>query len=133
MDGKAVLSAQVIMRSASGRTIDGRISITSDNLAEILPDPSAAAAAMEIFRSRDFVVGPIVGISFSITSTKEVFEEFFRSTVQEGEDGAFEFASAGVVIGHELPPEMIPNEIRKYVQTIVFPPPPDFGPKKFDV
>lgn len=123
-----IVSAQAILRPASGRAIDGRLVITADNVAEFAPSPSAITTVTARFRSRGFETGPFVGISFSVTGTIRAFEEFFGMKIQLGNDNAYEFVDESRIIGHELKGDALPEELREFVQSVVFPLPIEFGP-----
>jgi hypothetical protein len=126
-----LISAQVMLRPASGKAIDSKVAITADNLAEFAPSPSTVTSASEIFRARGFEVGPMVGVSFSVTGTLQAFEEFFGMRIRIGKDGAYEFVVNDKVIGHELSSMELPKELHNFVAAVAFPLPPDFGPANF--
>ena len=128
---KSIVSAQVILRPASGQAINGRLVISTDNIAELAPSTGAVAAVTEKFRSKGFEIGPLVGISFSVTGSIRTFTEFFGMQIRLGKDRAYEFMAKDKVVGHELTGEDLPEGLRKFVQAVAFPLPPDFGPKEF--
>jgi len=123
-----LISAQVLLRSASGKAIDPKVPITAANLAEFAPSPATVAAAAKIFRTKGFEVGPMVGISFSVAGTIRTFEEFFGVKVQMGGDGAYEFVVKDKVIGPELPRAELPKELRDLVTAVAFPRPFELFP-----
>ena len=125
---ESIVSAQVILRPANGRAIDGRLAITTDNIAELAPPTNAVAAVTAIFRSRGFETGPFVGISISVTGTIRTFEEFFGMKIRLGKDNAYEFFTKNRIVGHELNSDDLPEDLREFVQTVVFPLPVEFGP-----
>jgi hypothetical protein len=112
----AILSAQVILRSAQGKAPGPADRVTSETVAGFAPDPEGAKAAREAFSRAGFEVGGLVGNSFSITAREETFRKFFgkgrpaagRSTKSTGKGGS-------------LP----------LIASVVFPEPPDFGPSDF--
>ena len=131
LDRNRVVSAQVILRPASGgSSLDHGERITSETIAEYLPAPARAAMAAETLRGAGFDVGPLVGNSFSITGPVALFERFFKTqlrphthgTVKAGEHGEGSF---------ELPVHALPDELRGAVDAVTFTPPPDFGPTSF--
>ena len=127
VDNKDILiSAQVLLRPASGKSIDSNVAITANKLAEFAPSANTVAAAREIFHARGFEVGPMVGVSFSITGTLRAFEELFGRQVQMGKDGAYEFVANGKVIGHELSNMELPKELKDFVVIVAFPLPFEF-------
>lgn len=118
-----LISAQVLLRPASGKAIDSNVMITADNLADYAPSPDTVSSASEIFLANGFKVGPMVGVSFSITGTIKTFEKFFGTQVQMGKDGANEFVVNGEVIGKELSGRNLPNELHSLVAIVAFPEP----------
>lgn len=128
---ETLVSAQVILRPASGRQINGRTVISAGNVAEFAPSPGAVSSVAAEFRSREFDIGPVVGVSFSVTATIPAFEKFFGMRVRLGKDHAYEFALKNKRIGHELSGGQLPEPLRASVQAVAFPLPPDFGPKEF--
>ena len=128
---ESIVSAQVILRPASGQTINGKVVISAKNVAEFAPHPSAVSSVAEEFRSKGFEIGPLVGVSFSVTGPLRVFEEFFGMRIRLGKDHAYEFVLKNKTSGHELSGKDLPKILGKSVQTVVFPLPPDFGPTEF--
>jgi hypothetical protein len=126
-----VLSAQVMLRPAGGRAIDGRVPITAENVAEFTPSPGTASSAIAALRAGGLDVGPLVGASFSVTGTIRTFEEFFGLRLRLGRDQAYEFIAGRQSLGHELSGGHLPEVLRDSVQAVAFPLPPDFGPTGF--
>lgn len=116
-----IISAQVLLRPASGKPIALDVAITSDNLPEYTPSPETVASAGKIFRVNGFEVGQMVGVSFSISGTIQKFEKFFETQVRIGNDGINEFVVNGKVIGQELAGEQLPKELQSYVAVVAFP------------
>jgi hypothetical protein len=71
------LSAQVVLRAASGAPLRGDEPITTENLSRHLPHADEARWVTQAFRDYGFDVGPLVGISFAITAPRELFESTF--------------------------------------------------------
>jgi subtilase family serine protease len=95
--------------------------ITAKNLVEYAPSPNTVVAASEIFQANGFKVGPMVGVSFSITGTIKTFQKFFGTQVQIGKDGTNEFVVNGEVIGNELSGMELPKELHGLVAIVAFP------------
>lgn len=130
---ESIVSAQVILRPASGRGISGEVVISASNVAEFAPSPSAVSSVAAEFRSKGFDVGPVVGVSFSVTGTIRTFEECFGMRIRLGKDHAYEFVAKNKAVGHELSGERLPEVLRKSVHAVAFPLPPDFGPTEFHI
>ena len=125
---KPVLSAQVLLRSASGKAADGGARITAATIGEYLPSPEAAASAQRAFAQRGFQVGNVVGNSFAITASAEAFEKLFHAKVRRGERGEATVLRKSESDRYELPLAHLPREIAGFVEAVTFSPPPDFGP-----
>jgi hypothetical protein len=110
------LSAQVLLRSASGEAPAGDAVITAATLERYLPSPEAAERVRDRLARAGFEVGPLVGNSFSITAPVETFEKNFGSGVREAAEK-----------GQEIPADDLPRE----VAAVTFTPPPDFGPTSY--
>jgi len=126
-----IVSALVILRPASGKPIHGRAIITAENVAEFSPEQAAADAAAETFRARGFEVGPVVGVSFSITAPVRVFEDFFGFPLLSAKHTAIDFLVEEKVLAKEISGQKLPRGVRDWVQAVAFSPPPDFGPTEF--
>jgi hypothetical protein len=109
-----VVSAQVLLRPASGRRIGGRDEITSENIRDYAPRADAAALARKTFEADSFDVGPLVGISFSIAAPVSTFERVFKTSI------------AGSTL--ELPLDALPEPLRRVIEAVTFQRPLDFGP-----
>jgi hypothetical protein len=123
MSAERDVSAQVVLRAASGARPDAGARITSANVAAWLPSPEAVAEVSSALRGMGFDVGPCVGNSLSIAGRGELFERRFGARLALDGGGA-RFAEHG----HELPAAALPVSIRAHVAAITFTPPPDFGP-----
>lgn len=112
-----VISAQVLLNPSSGR-MPPDAEITAANIEKLKPAPEAVVLVRQSLERAGFEVGPIVGLGFSITARRSVFDQFFGTKL------------AGSVPGN-IPLDRVPVNVRRAVAAIVFPPPPDFGPGKF--
>lgn len=110
------LSAQVLLRSASGEAPAGDEVITAETLERHLPSAEAAERVRERLSRAGFEVGPLVGNSFSITAPVKTFEKVFGTGVREAAEQ-----------GREIPAAGLPRE----VAAVTFTPPPDFGPTSY--
>ena len=108
------LTLLVVLRPASGAPLPAG-GLTSATLSAGAPDPQDAARVREHLAGRGFELGPLVGISFSITGTRELARDVFG-----------EVPAAGAV---SL--ERLPEDVRRRVLAIEAEAPPDFGPSSF--
>ena len=108
------VSAQVLLRPASGRPIGGRDEITSENIRNYAPPPEAVALARRTFEADGFDVGLMVGVSFSIAAPVSTFERVFKTPIE------------GSTL--ELPLDALPESLRRVIETVTFERPVDFGP-----
>ena len=112
-----IVSAQVLLKPASG-TMPRDVDITAENVAALAPKAEAAAEVARTLARAGFDVGPAVGLSFSISARRSVFDQFFG------------IESAGTTRG-TIPLDGVPAAARRHVEAITFPPPPDFGPTRY--
>lgn len=125
------VSAEVMMRPASGAVIDGETLITADNIKDFLPAGEAAEKARGEFLAAGFTVSPLTGISFSITASIERFEDFFKTRLIERARGEIMASSGDGSESYELPLGELKGEVAANIISITFTPPPDFGPCGF--
>jgi|SRR4051812_6909849 hypothetical protein len=122
----AIVSAQALIRPASGERLSGDVAITVETLDRYRPSPQDVEAAREAFRAAGFEVGELVGISFSVTAPVSRFERFFAARLRVRPDGAVEVGSGGL----ELPLTALPPALAGRLVAVTFTPPADLhGPK----
>jgi hypothetical protein len=124
------VSAQVVLRAASGKKPHGRAAVTAKSLKDYEPSPEAVTEAQEAFTAQGFEVGPMVGNSFSVTAPAETFESVFQTTIRTHKERGVE-AVREKTSSYELPLEALPKTLRKHLEAVTFSPPPDFGPTNF--
>ena len=74
VDRNEIISAQVMLLPASGEKIGPDTQITAENIEKFAPPSDAYLIASGAFRSIDFEIGPLVGVTFSITAPARIFE-----------------------------------------------------------
>ena len=131
LKNKKALSAEVVLRPASGKAFDSRTAITSENIAEYLPSPDTVAAAQRAFTRAGFDVGNAVGMSFSITAPASTFEKVFKVKLARTDRGGVKARVQSGAQSYELPITALPRELAKNVVAATFSPPPDFGPGNY--
>ena len=72
------LSAEVALRSASGKSFNSQTAITSENIGDYLPAAELVEKAQRAFTELGFEVSKPAGIGFSITAPSSVFKKVFR-------------------------------------------------------
>lgn len=124
------VTALVVFRSASGRPAHGDDVITTETLADALPDPAEVAEVATAFSDLGFVVGPPMGIAMSITAPREHVESVFGIELALRSDGAWALgaaetgASSGDAVDDiELPMAALPDRATRAVAAIVIEPP----------
>lgn len=121
---KNILSAQVVLNSASGKTLSDA-EITAENISKILPSAKNIEIAKKTFKELGFEIGDIVGTSFSITAPVTTFVKKLGLKVPA--ENKSKTGSAKIVKGN-LSINKLPGNIADIVKHIAFPDPPDFGP-----
>jgi len=89
----------------------------------VRPDATSARQVQELLRSLGFVVGPLIGTSFSITAPVDLFRRSFGAGPEAGPQPQ---STGGEPL--VLPVDRLPDEAARAVRSITFSPPPDFGP-----
>jgi hypothetical protein len=131
IENDKVVSAQVLLRSASGKEISGDTAITSDNISEYAPSSDTVARATDALTKLGFKVGEMVGIGMSITAPAGVFKKVFGAQLCEGEDGGTKVLGANGSLGTEIPRAGWPKKIANLATAIAFSTPPEFGPRSY--
>jgi hypothetical protein len=121
-----VISAIVVMRPRSG-PLTGYEAITAETVGAYVPEPGDVQRIVNFFTAAGFGVGPMVGLSFSITAPRSRFAAIF-GVAQGGADWT---GGAGVSTGLELPLAALPPDVRDLLESVAFTPPPDFGPTEY--
>jgi len=125
---KKVLSAQVVLRAASGKRIHGA-AITAANIADYMPSPEVVSRAAALFEKLGFQVSNAVANSFTITAPQAVFEKVFGVRLRQTKEGSVKATPKDAKVSdYELPISGLPRELRDLLEAVTFTPPPDFGP-----
>ena len=122
------ISAQVVVLGRNREEMEGNTEITSENVSQYSTDEKTINELKRIFRDGGFDTGPALGISLSITASRQVFEKFLEVEIYNEEDGIYGFILKGKKAGIELKNEFLPEIIRDRVESITFSSPPAFGP-----
>jgi hypothetical protein len=126
-----IISAQVILRPASGKSVTGQDAITSDNIREYMPSPENFTAAAKAFQSAGFEVSAAGPTGFSITASPKTFEKVFGTRLQADERGGMQALRKDESTTVVLPLRNLDPELSRHVEAVTFTPPPDFGPTSF--
>lgn len=117
MKKSATISAQIILKSKSGKKMATTRSITSKNVASLQPSKATMDRAVKILKKAGFTVNAS-GTTLSIHSELEVFQKYFNTTVanKSGSKNEFIFKSSEPII---------PAELKAYIEQIVLPQSPE--------
>lgn len=130
MGKQQVVSAQVVLRSASGKSPHGQ-AITAATIGEYLPSPQAAGKVPPALAALGFAIGALVGNSFSISAPATTFEHVFKTKLRDRAEGGIEAVRSGGHGSVEMVASALPHDIAQHIEAITFTPPPDFGPQNF--
>ncbi len=130
-DYNEIISVQVILQPSSKIVINGESLITSNNIVGYAPPPDAYALAKNIFISLFFEVGPLVGISFSITAKDSVFRKIFNVSFQKDYKGGIQCVKNDKSQSKKLPLDHLPDELIEVIQSITCTESLDFGPAEY--
>lgn len=121
------ISAQVILRPASGKFVTGQDEITSENIEDYMSEQETFDAAAQAFGEAGFEVSAEGPTGFAITAPASTFEEVFNTHLRDHEDGGTEVVNEDESASFELPLCALPPELSQHVEAVTFTPPPDFG------
>lgn len=122
-----ILSAQVIMRSASGQSLKDAGAITAENIDMFAPLPETAARVEAEFQSLGFSTGPLVGISFSITGSASQFEKVFGTTLCRTDDEGVACLGINGTVDLEFPLDKLRQAIARDLHAVTFTPPAHYN------
>ena len=125
------LSAEVVLRSASGKEIAGDTVITAETIAEFAPSAASAERAAAAFRAAGFATSPARGLGFSIEAPESLFRQFFGAEIEADARGGMRATRSDGSTGPELPLDGLDPNLRRVVSAVTFGEPPDFGPNEF--
>lgn len=126
-----IISAQVILRPESGKSVTGQEAITSENIRDYLPSPESFQAAAQSFAAAGFEVSAAGPTGFSITAPASTFEKVFNTKVRSQEGGGVKAMRQDESEDYELPLRGLSKEMSQHIEAVTFTPPPDFGPTSY--
>jgi hypothetical protein len=110
------LVALAVLRPASGGALPAA-PITAESLQAVAPDPADAEAVTAALTRAGFHVGPLVGISMSVSGPRAAFRSYFGVDPRESAEGGWTAGESGP---RELP---VPAELADRVAAVTFEPP----------
>jgi subtilase family serine protease len=125
---KQIVSAQVVLQPASGKSPSSETAITSETIEDFLPSQHAVAVARKAFKEVGFEVGEVVAITGSVSTFEKALKTRLR---REPESGAMKAVRTDGSATYELPLKALPKEVARIVEAVSFTPPPDFGPTNY--
>jgi hypothetical protein len=126
-----IVSAQVVLRSASGRIPDGTSIITSETIRDFMPSGETVARVRDALIALGFDAGTMVGNNFAISAPVDTFEKVFKTHLRRQEGGGVVSVKDDGSESYELSLEGLPPSIRNLIVAVTFVAPPDFGLTKF--
>lgn len=117
-----VATALVLIRSASGGDLVTGEPISRRNLEGLLPDADDVAFVDRALRGLGFAVGPVLGVSMSITAPRSTFAGVFGIEI-ESSDGTWHVVGADAGTDDELPLDALDGSLSARIVRIVFEPP----------
>lgn len=125
------LSAQVILLSESGKKMEPKTPITSENVQEYLPAPETISVTQDYFAELGFDVQEGFGNSFAITGSKKLFQDVFNTKVVKTKGKELKAKLKDQTKTSELPMDNLSRDMKRFVSEITFTELPDFGPTSF--
>jgi hypothetical protein len=110
------VSAEVILRSRGGTSLtEGREQITAERIDEVRPDEGVKAAVGRAFEERGFTIHDS-GITLTVEGEPELFERELGVKLDVNPH-----APPGNPIASASGEPQVPEEVREFVETVVFP------------
>ena len=128
LNPEQIVSAEVLLRSHTGALIDGNTIITSKNIAKYRPEAESVQIISQFFKNNGFQVGPLSGISVTVSGTANLFSCFFHTSLTNNERGGIQAILSSKMTSEALPIEILPKSVANLIITITFIPPPDLMP-----
>jgi hypothetical protein len=128
IDKQQFISAQVVLRPASGRVADGKAVITSETIKDFVPSVEVANSVMQGFNATGFQLGSLAGNSFSITAPVNTFERVFHTQFRRDGRGGVEAMRDDGSGTYELTLHTLPTAMSQHIVAVTFTQPPAFGP-----
>ena len=125
-----MISAEILLQSASGASIQEDTLITSENVDQYMPAPDTSAIVSQYFTEQGFEVPAPAGsaMSISIVGPAELFtKQFERRFAMDGYESIVAITDSGQA-SNALPTDGLPDAIRERISIITFSESPDFGP-----
>jgi subtilase family serine protease len=121
LDESPTVSAEVILRSKTGRSITySRLAITSENVNDFSPSKRTVEEATRRLQRMGFSVISS-GVTLSLSGKASLFEKVFNVKLRLGTDEA-----TGVAIVNPEGELKVPESLRHVVEKVVFPERPEF-------
>jgi hypothetical protein len=114
------ISAQVILSSATGQKLGPTSQVTKHTLRHYTPSADHSAKAIKLFEMLGFEVGPLIGISFSLTGPVAMFRKVFDVDLRREEDKSLVVLDSRGGANPELPATALSDELRHLIAHIVF-------------
>lgn len=114
-----IISAEVILKSISGRSLTDDVPITSKNIKEFQPSQETINETSQIISKFGFRVMPS-NITITIVGSKSLFEEVFDTKLE------IDATTKEVYVKKSDRDLTIPSSLRNLVEKVVFIPPPEY-------
>lgn len=114
-----IISAEVILKSISGRSLTDDVPITSKNIKEFQPSQETINETSQIISKFGFRVMPS-NITITIVGSKSLFEEVFDTNLE------IDATTKEVYVKKSDRDLTIPSSLRNLVEKVVFIPPPEY-------
>ena len=114
-----IISAEVILKSKSGKSFLATNSVTSENIDEFLADKNTISQATIILEDFGFTALESE-TSISIVGTSNLFEKIFKIKIKINKDDL-----GNLSVNLDKKP-IVPMTLKNYVEAIIFPEKPEY-------
>ena len=112
-----LISAQVLLKTKHGLP-PADADLTAARITQLLPPADVVESVLGELVRAGFQVGTVVGLTFSLSGPRTLFERYFHLGDADTDHGS-------------IPTQRLPGVLQRAVASVVFPPPPEFGPSNF--
>jgi hypothetical protein len=132
LESDEFITAEVVLRiGGSGRlSPENGASVPRKyrNRTEPGPSPAALVTVMGAFQALGFEMGPLQGMSFSISGSVQKFTHVFQTVLRRNAVGSLECVDEAGLPSLELPLSGLPSGVTRLIETVVFLPPDELLP-----
>jgi hypothetical protein len=124
------VTAHILLRTGSGRTVESRTAVTSASLSALATGESDRQLVTAYFAGLGFEARTPSPLSVTISGASRLFEQTFGVELEVSEF-AFAVRNSHGGTTRTLPTKNLPESIADRISAVTFAEPPEFGPSSY--